>query len=86
MSQFNLRNTFYLFNLLFRVDFCKLIYIEHEKSFLYLFQRIEGIEALVNLEELYLGQNKITKLENLNTLTKLKILSIQVSFVLLVVF
>ena len=44
------------------------------------------MEALVNLEELYLGQNKITKLENLDTLTKVKILSIQVSFVLLVVF
>ena len=42
------------------------------------FQRIEGIETLVNLEELFLGQNKITKLENLDTLINLKLLSIQV--------
>ncbi len=27
------------------------------------FQQIEGLEALVNLEELWLGKNKITKLE-----------------------
>jgi protein phosphatase 1 regulatory subunit 7 len=27
------------------------------------FQHIEGLDALVNLEELWLGKNKLTKLE-----------------------
>ncbi|KAI0691521.1 hypothetical protein C8T65DRAFT_711482 [Cerioporus squamosus] len=40
-------------------------------------RQIEGLEALVNLEELWLGKNKITRLENLSTLKKLRILSIQ---------
>lgn len=40
-------------------------------------QRIEGLDALVNLEELWLGKNKITKLEGLSNLRKLKILSLQ---------
>ncbi|KAF7978812.1 hypothetical protein HWV62_44587 [Athelia sp. TMB] len=40
-------------------------------------QRIENLDALVNLEELWLGKNKISKLENLGSLKRLKILSIQ---------
>lgn len=40
-------------------------------------QKIEGLDALVNLEELWLGKNKITKLEGLGNLKKLKILSLQ---------
>lgn len=40
-------------------------------------QKIEGLDALVNLEELWLGKNKITKLEGLSGLKKLKILSLQ---------
>lgn len=44
---------------------------------LYFWQKIEGLDALVNLEELYLGKNKITKLEGLKNLRKLTILSLQ---------
>ncbi|KAG1804239.1 uncharacterized protein BJ212DRAFT_1394370 [Suillus subaureus] len=40
-------------------------------------RHIEGLDALVNLEELWLGKNKLTKLENLSTLSRLKILSLQ---------
>ncbi|KAF7796634.1 hypothetical protein EIP86_007816 [Pleurotus ostreatoroseus] len=40
-------------------------------------REIEGLDALVNLEELWLGKNKIARLQNLGTLKKLKILSIQ---------
>ncbi|KAH7884510.1 hypothetical protein F5I97DRAFT_1890018 [Phlebopus sp. FC_14] len=40
-------------------------------------RRIEGLDALVNLEELWLGKNKLPMLENLGTLTKLRILSLQ---------
>jgi protein phosphatase 1 regulatory subunit 7 len=56
-------------------------------------QHIEGLDALVNLEELWLGKNKLTKLEvrcialswldaymiqqNLSKLSSLKILSLQ---------
>jgi hypothetical protein len=38
---------------------------------------MENIEKLTNLEELWLGKNKIRKLECLDTFSKLKILSIQ---------
>ncbi|EIW83980.1 L domain-like protein [Coniophora puteana RWD-64-598 SS2] len=38
---------------------------------------IENLDSLVNLEELWLGKNKITKLQNLSSLKSLKILSIQ---------
>lgn len=41
-------------------------------------QKIEGINTLMNLEQLYLGKNKITRLENLDSLVNLKVLSIQV--------
>ncbi|KAJ8589004.1 L domain-like protein [Rhizopogon salebrosus TDB-379] len=40
-------------------------------------RHIEGLDALVNLEELWLGKNKLTKLENLSKLSSLKILSLQ---------
>ncbi|OAX41182.1 L domain-like protein [Rhizopogon vinicolor AM-OR11-026] len=40
-------------------------------------RHIEGLDALVNLEELWLGKNKLTKLENLSKLSRLKILSLQ---------
>ena len=40
-------------------------------------QKIEGLDALVNLEELWLGKNKITTLENLSSLGRLKILALQ---------
>ena len=39
---------------------------------------IEGLDGLVNLESLFLGKNKISKLQNLGCLKKLKVLSIQV--------
>lgn len=38
---------------------------------------IENLDALVNLEELWLGKNKITKLQGLEKLAKLRLLSIQ---------
>ena len=38
---------------------------------------IENLETLTNLEELWLGKNKITEIRGLDTLTNLKILSIQ---------
>ncbi|KAG8888913.1 hypothetical protein FRB98_006455 [Tulasnella sp. 332] len=38
---------------------------------------IESLDALMNLEELWLGKNKISKLENLAMLQKLQILSVQ---------
>lgn len=40
-------------------------------------QEIAGLETLVNLEELFLGQNKITEIKGLSTLKKLRVLSIQ---------
>lgn len=42
-------------------------------------QRLENLEELTNLRSLYVGKNKITKLEGLSTLIKLGTLSIQVS-------
>lgn len=42
-------------------------------------QRLENLEQLTNLRSLYVGKNKITKLEGLSTLVKLGTLSIQVS-------
>lgn len=41
-------------------------------------QSIENIDALSNLDSLFLGKNKITKLQNLDALTNLTVLSIQV--------
>lgn len=38
---------------------------------------IENLDELINLESLFLGKNKITHLNNLLSLTKLKLLSIQ---------
>lgn len=40
-------------------------------------QVIENLDQLVNLESLFLGKNKITQLNNLQSLSKLKLLSIQ---------
>lgn len=42
-------------------------------------QEIEGISTLVNLEYLYLGKNKITRLQNVDNLVNLRTLSLQVS-------
>lgn len=41
-------------------------------------QAIENIDTLANLDSLFLGKNKITKLQNLDALTNLTVLSIQV--------
>jgi len=38
---------------------------------------LQGLDTLVNLEEAWLGKNKITKIEGLGALTKLKRLSLQ---------
>lgn len=40
-------------------------------------RRIEGLDALVNLKELWLGKNKIAQIENLDNLKQLTILSLQ---------
>lgn len=39
---------------------------------------IENVDALTSLESLFLGKNKITKLQNLDALTNLTVLSMQV--------
>lgn len=41
-------------------------------------QAIENIDTLTNLQSLFLGKNKITKLQNLDALTNLTVLSMQV--------
>lgn len=41
-------------------------------------QAIENIDTLTNLESLFLGKNKITKLQNLDALSNLRVLSMQV--------
>jgi Leucine-rich repeat (LRR) protein len=43
-----------------------------------LLQVIENLEGLENLKCLYLGKNKITKIQNLDSLKKLETLSLQV--------
>jgi len=43
-------------------------------------RKVENLENLTHLTELYLGKNKITKMEGMETLSDLKILSIQVLF------
>lgn len=43
-----------------------------------LLQAIENIDTLAQLDSLFLGKNKITKLQNLDALTNLTVLSIQV--------
>jgi len=44
----------------------------------YFLQVIENLDALVQLDSLYLGKNKISKIQNLSSLTQLSILSLQV--------
>ena len=41
-------------------------------------QVIENLDTLVQLDSLYLGKNKVTKIQNLSSLTQLTILSLQV--------
>lgn len=41
-------------------------------------QAIENIDTLTSLESLFLGKNKITKLQNLDALSNLRVLSMQV--------
>jgi len=41
-------------------------------------QVIENLDTLVQLDSLYFGKNKITKIQNLSSLTQLTILSLQV--------
>lgn len=41
-------------------------------------QAIENIDTLTSLESLFLGKNKITKLQNLDALSNLTVLSMQV--------
>jgi hypothetical protein len=43
-----------------------------------LLQVIENLEGLNNLKCLYLGKNKITKIQNLDSLKNLEVLSLQV--------
>lgn len=44
---------------------------------------IENLGPLVNLESLFLGKNKITKIEGLDALPNLRVLSLQVTLTLL---
>lgn len=41
-------------------------------------QAIENIDTLTSLDSLFLGKNKITKLQNLDALSNLRVLSMQV--------
>ena len=41
---------------------------------------LENLDTFVNLDSLYIGKNKITKIQNLDMLTNLTVLSMQVSF------
>lgn len=45
----------------------------------FLLQVIENLDGLTNLNSIFLGKNKITKLQNLDSLINLKILGVQVS-------
>ena len=45
----------------------------------FLFQVIEGISTLTNITSLFIGKNKITKLQGMDSLVNLKCLSLQVS-------
>ena len=45
----------------------------------FLFQVIEGISTLTNITSLFIGKNKITKLQGMDALVNLKCLSLQVS-------
>lgn len=40
---------------------------------------IENLDGLTNLKSIFLGKNKITKLQNLDSLINLEILGVQVS-------
>lgn len=40
-------------------------------------QRIQGLESLVNLNQLWLGRNRISEITNLSTLTNLRQISLQ---------
>lgn len=47
--------------------------------FYIILQVIENLDGLTNLNSIFLGKNKITKLQNLDSLINLKILGVQVS-------
>ena len=40
---------------------------------------MEGLENLTKLHSLYIGKNKITRIQGLSTITNLSVLSMQVS-------
>lgn len=42
-----------------------------------LVQKIQGLETLVNLNQLWLGRNRITEITNLSALTNLRQISLQ---------
>lgn len=60
---------------IYQVEFC---ITAITLSPLVILQAIENIDTLANLDSLFLGKNKITKLQNLDALTNLTVLSIQV--------
>lgn len=55
-----------------------LLCFNHHSVVLHLLQVIENLEGLENLKCLYLGKNKITKIQNLESLKMLETLSLQV--------
>lgn len=59
-------------------DFLVYIYIASLTGPAVWLQVVQNLDTLVNLEELYLGKNKIAKLDGMSALTKLTLLSIQV--------
>lgn len=65
------------------IHVCELLcpYLSIWKLFVlfFLLQVIENLDGLTNLNSIFLGKNKITKLQNLDSLINLKILGVQVS-------
>lgn len=45
-------------------------------------QVIENLDGLTNLNSIFLGKNRITKLQNMDSLINLKILGVQVSLLM----
>lgn len=72
------RSRLYSAKCIHRLEFC----ITATLSALVFLQAIENIDTLTNLDSLFLGKNKITKLQNLDALTNLTVLSIQVLILL----
>jgi len=64
-----------VFNIVVPFGYILLLFVTNVVCYV---QAIENLDTLVQLDSLYLGKNKITKIQNLSSLTNLTILSLQV--------